>query len=268
MNKIDINNSAELVRKSVFSTRDAASELKITPAQANALLFRLTKQGKIIRVKRGLFCIVPPGVRDNPKGYPCNWYLIVRSLMGKLPYYISHYSAMHLHGMTAESVQTVFASCARQLRVPASVRIPVRLITVPAERFWGIEEKWITNEERARVSDLERTIIDSLDRLDLTGGLSELARGVWLVKGRLNPGRLVEYAGRFRSYAAAKRLGFLMEELQIGSGEEIERLRQFISESASYAPLDPTRQNAGHYVHRWRLRVNYGPDELKKNLMT
>lgn len=255
-------------QRKVFTTQDAERALGWSKADLHAVLFRLVGKGKLIRIKRGLFCLVPPGSSSFKRGYPQNWFLIAKALAGDKPYFISHYSAMQLHGMTGESIQTLFISRPVERRVPKDLRIPVRFVTIPQKRFWGLEEKWVTNEDKVHVSDLERTALDILDRPDLSGGISEIARGLWLTKKQINGSRLLEYAKRFDSSAAVKRLGYLMENLDLGLGEVIHPLHEFIRSSASFALLDPTSKQAGRYLSRWHLRINSDMAVVLKNLMT
>lgn len=257
-----------LIRKGIFSTHEAGHALGWTRREIHPILFRLVKKGRLIRIRRGLFCIQPPGVVGPRQGYSQNWLLIAKSLAGNKPYFISHYSAMQLHGMTSESVQTVFISMAEQHRSPARLQIPIRFITVPQNRFWGLEEKWITQEGKVRVSDRERTLIDILDRPDLAGGISEIARGLWMVRKDIDSSKLITYAMRFASYATGKRLGFLMEKLRIGDEKGVKKLHHFTKDSSSYAFLDPAAQKTGPYFNRWHLRINQDLSMIEKNLMT
>lgn len=257
-----------LIQRKVFTTQDAEKTLGWPRADLHAVLFRLVKKGKLVRIKRGLFCLVPPGSSSLKKGYPQNWFLIAKALAGDKPYFISHYSAMQLHGMTGESIQTIFISCPEQRRIPKDLRIPIRFITIPQKRFWGLEEKWVTHEEKVHVSDLERTILDILDRPDLAGGISEITRGLWLAKKEINGSRLLEYAKRFDSLAAVKRLGFLMANLDLVPEETVNKMHKFIQSSTSYAFLDPTSQKKGKYLDRWCLRINVDMEDIQKNLMT
>lgn len=257
-----------LIQRKVFTTQDVEKTLGWSEADLHAVLFRLVEKGRLVRIKRGLFCLVPPGTLGLKKGYPQNWFLIAKALAGDKPYFISHYSAMQLHGMTGESIQTVFISRAEQRRVPKDLRIPVRFVTIPQKRFWGLEEKWVTNEEKVQVSDLERTILDILDRPDLAGGISEIARGLWLAKKEVNGSRLLEYSKRFDSLAAVKRLGFLMEKLDLGPWEVVGLLNELIRSSPSFAFLEPTSKQEGRYLSRWHLRINVDMAGIQKNLMT
>ncbi len=260
--------NASLIRKKVFTSKEAKEALGWSMTDVYSVLFRLIQKGRVVRIKRSLFCLVPPGVKDFKTGYPQNWFLIAKALAEDKPYFISHYSAVHLHGMTTEAVQTIFVSRPEQYRLPKDLRIPIQFVTVPQKKFWGIEEKWVTNEEKVSVSDLERTILDILDRPDLSGGISEIVRGLWIIKKEINMLKLVDQAKRFNSLAAAKRLGFLMEQLELGSQEVINQLHEFVKPSTSYSFLDPTAKKEGSYHNRWHLRANVDIVDIQKNIMT
>lgn len=264
----DLIEHPTLIRMGIFSTHEAMKVLGWTRKEIHPILFRLVKKGKLMRIKRGLFCIQPRGAAGSRQGTSQNWLLIAKSLAGNKPYFISHYSAMHLHGMTGGSVLTIFISMSVQRRSPDRLNIPLYFVTVPAEQFWGLEEKWVTQEGKVWVSDRERTLIDILDRPDLAGGISEIMRGLWMIRREIDSSRLIAYARRFASYAAAKRLGLLMETLHLGKEKEIKKLHDFTKDSSSYAFLDPTAEKKGPYFNRWHLRINLDLAMLEKNLMT
>ena len=262
----DLMEHPALIRKGIFSSDEARHALGWSPSEVHPILFRLVKKGRLVRIKRGLFCIQPLGT--SRPGYSQNWLLIASRLAGNKPYFISYYSAMQLHGMTGESIQTIFISRVEQHRPPQNLQMPIRFVTVPQKRFWGLEEKWATQEAKVWVSERERTILDILDRPDLAGGISEIARGLWMVRKDIDSSKLIAYARRLDSYAAAKRLGFLMEKMEIGTAKEIEKLHDFIKNSSSYAFLDPTAEKTGRYFNRWHLRINQDMTLIEKNLMT
>ena len=92
------------------------------------------------------------------------------------------------------------------------------------------------------------------------GGLTELAKGIWMKKEELDGGRLVDYALRMDIGAVIRRLGYLMELFQIGSPEMRDRLRERLTETV--VRLDPILPAGGKFLHRWRLQLNVTPEEL------
>ena len=115
-------------------------------------------------------------------------------------------------------------------------------------------------------SDLQKTLLDCAAQPHLCGGISELAKGLWLRKDDLDESRLVSYAARLGQRAAARRIGLLLETYGIGRPETIAALQCLVN--ARYALFDPTLPAGGPYRARWRLRLNLDPEELKAIIWT
>ncbi|MEK6537448.1 MAG: type IV toxin-antitoxin system AbiEi family antitoxin, partial [Actinomycetota bacterium] len=128
------------------------------------------------------------------------------------------------------------------------------------ELFFGLMDHWVTKQERVRVSDPERTIIDGLRMPEYCGGITELVKGIWMRKENLDGDKLVDYALRMDIGAVIRRLGYLMELLQIGSPEMRGPLRERLTETV--VRLDPLLPAVGKFLHRWRLQLNVSPEEL------
>ena len=124
---------------------------------------------------------------------------------------------------------------------------------------WGVEDVWITPSQKVRASDLERTIIDCLDRPDLCGGISEIAKGIWVKRNDIDYQKLTQYANRLNRKSVAKRLGFLLETYGLGQ-EILSGLKDLLS--PSYTLLDPTLEDTGRFLSSWKIRVNIDPEEL------
>jgi predicted transcriptional regulator of viral defense system len=121
-------------------------------------------------------------------------------------------------------------------------------------------EHWVTKQEKVQVSDLERTVIDGLKRPEYCGGLTEVAKGLWMQRDKMSPDRLMRYAIRLKVGTVIRRLGFLLELYEMATEEITRVLRGHLTNS--YAPLDPALPANGKHLHRWRLHVNVQPDEL------
>jgi len=92
-----------------------------------------------------------------------------------------------------------------------------------------------------------------------------VVRGAWTAQKKIDFNRLVQYASRFRTKAAVKRLGFVLEVLKIASNQLGEFSR--LTESAKdYVILDPQGPKEGKHLKRWRVRVNLNPEELKASV--
>ena len=107
--------------------------------------------------------------------------------------------------------------------------------------------------------DRAKTVVDAADRPDLCGGIWQLARawrGHW---AEVECPKLDEYLIRFASCAVYKRLGYLMEMLDLPILEREARLAAWQTHlTAGIALLDPGEIAGGSVCMRWRVRDNIG----------
>jgi predicted transcriptional regulator of viral defense system len=251
--------------KTIFSVADAQAITKKGYERTADLLRKLARKRWLVRLVPGKYLIVP--LEAGLEGIPmADRYVIAHEVLGSLPYYISHYSAMELHQMTTQPVNTVYVTVPRRRVSRTIAGVQYRFIYASRDYFWGWENIWATAEEQVRVSDLEKTLLDCAVRPELCGGLGELAKGLWLRKDDLDESRLVKYVEWLGHKAAAKRIGFLLETYGLGHPETIAALRTRIN--LGYDPLDPTLPNEGPHHAGWRLRINLEPEELKAIVWT
>jgi len=251
--------------KNIFSAADARAITRDSDQATGMLLGWMLDKGWLLRLTRDRYLILPlEGVLE---GIPiADRYVIAREIMGSAPYYISHYSAMELHEMTTQPVNTVFVTVRGRYRSRAIAGSQYRFVYASARSFWGWEDIWATPQEQVRVSDLEKTLLDGAVRPELCGGIGELARGLWFRRDEVDEGRLVEYAQRLDHKAASRRVGFLLYTYGLGRPETVSLLRSF--GTGGYDPLDPTLPDEGPHDSEWRLRINLDPEDLKASVWT
>ena len=141
-----------------------------------------------------------------------------------------------------------------------------KFITSRKEHFFGMINHWVTKQEQVRISDLEKTIIDSLCRPENCGGITEAAKGIWMRRQDVNLDRLIEYALKMNIGAVIRRLGYLLELYAICSPELLETLRSHLTET--YSRIDPILPPEGKFIRKWRLQLNVSPDELLSAVST
>ena len=81
--------------------------------------------------------------------------------------------------------------------------------------FFGFKKTWIDSFNKVLCSDLEKTFIDCLFKPDYSGGIVEIAKAIYMSKDKINFDKLFDYTEQFKSQAVIKRLGFLLELLEI-----------------------------------------------------
>lgn len=245
--------------KGVFTLADAQDATKGSYTATRKLVHDLTEKKWLIRLTKGKYLIVPFEAAETGE-HTENWFVIAGNLIQSKPYYISHYSALDIHEMVTQPVMTVYISTPVR-RIPKSILgASFRFVYTKPEDLWGIEDEWVTPSQKVKTSDLERTIVDCLDRPDLCGGVSEVAKGIWTKRNEIDYSKLVRYAKQLGRKSVIKRLGFILETYSLGNHETLSSLKKDIT--SSYTLLDPSLPASGRYKSSWRIRANAEPEEL------
>ena len=181
------------------------------------------------------------------------------------PSAISHWSALHHHGLTEQIPREVFVLTTAEATVPRVRRdgsedpgngyetgnTTCRFIQVRPKRFFGTERVWI-GDARVAITDLERTLLDGLSRPQYCGDFAEVLHAFQLAIPRLNVERIARYAIRLGT-ATAKRLGWVLEAHDIDSFD-VQRLASLPIKG--YRQLDPTGPRTGPCNRRWMVQEN------------
>ena len=247
-------------RRTIFSVRDVKEITGLAPKSARNFAATLVQRGIATRLKAGLFILVPLEL-GREREYLGNPYLVARELAAGRPYFVSHASAMDLHGMVTQPQLVVYVTTHSAVRGWTILGTEFRFIRCEPEHLFGMVDHWVEKTEKVVVSDLERTVIDGLKQPEYCGGFSEVAKGFWMRRRDVDIARLVDYALRLDVGAVIRRLGFLLEVCGIDAPADLERLRARLT--ATYHLLDPTLPAEGKRLARWRIRVNVTPEEIE-----
>lgn len=246
--------------RDVFTLLDVSRITEISPSAAASLISNAVRRGVVTRIKRGHFILVPYEL-GNVTVYTGNPLIVGHRLLGDHQHFVSHGSAMSVHGMTTQPRMVTQFSCVAPPRSFTSHGVEYQFISRKARDMFGMSDQWITPQQKVPVSDIERTIIDGLDQTGYVGGYSEIDKGTWMRRSDINPDKLVDYALRLGSGAVIRRLGFLLDSCDIGSDQHRAALRGRLT--ATYHLLDPLLPKEGPYQSRWRLQINVDPEELQ-----
>lgn len=250
-------------RDGPFFTLDQASAIYgREPNQTAKFLSSLIKRGVLARVSAGVYLVLQPGQEDVQLS---NWPLIARVIMGSDDYFLSHYSAMRIHGMTTHSLVDAYITVSKKRAVKTVGNITYHFIYCKSGDFWGWGDYWATKQQKIYVSDIQKTLLDGFERPDLCGGIKEIVRGIGIKHKEIDWDKMVKYAENFRTKAAVKRLGFILEMLEIGM-DHLPSLEKIIAAAEDYIFLDPSGSKEGKYCGRWRIRLNMNVEELKSSV--
>lgn len=222
-------------------------------------LARLADHGWLLRLRRGVYLVLPleafPGAPYEP-----NEYVVGANLVW--PYYLSYWTALRFYQVTEQVTLTLYIATERRghgaTRVWRIGSVTYRVVPLPQHKFFGWQERWV-DSERVRVASPIKAIVDCLDRPEYSGGLQEVAKAVWHFRNEVRWADAINMAKRMYNGAILKRLGYLLEVLDLAAEVRAE-MRQHLTQG--YALLDPTLPNEGPYDTSWRVRVNIDPRDL------
>ncbi|HXX38946.1 MAG TPA: type IV toxin-antitoxin system AbiEi family antitoxin [bacterium] len=251
--------------QTIFSLNDVERITGFKPAHARSFIHKLVTRALATRLRPGLFILVPFEL-GHDRQYLGNPYVVGRELVGAKDYYVSHASAMDIHGMTTQPHFVVYITRPKVMRSRTILGTEFRFLYCRRPRIFGTVEHWVDKQEKVMVSDLERTILDGLRQPRYCGGVTEVAKGLWMRRADMDVHELIDYALRLNIGAVTRRLGYLLETYGIGTSSEVQRLRGALT--LAYASLDPLLPPGGKFLARWRLRLNVPLDELQTVVRT
>lgn len=251
---------------SIFSAdeaKQAAAEVGVLPGYLPQLLARLAEAGWVQRLRRGLYA----GTGGLPGEVQVHPFAVATHLVA--PAAISHWSALHHHGLTEQVPQGVTATTTKKIVTP-SMRaggealasgkhawevggVRYEYVMVDACRFFGVEEVWVEERFRVPIFDKERSLLDGFVAPQRFGSLSEVLGILEEHLDELNLEKLVDYALRYGKASVAKRVGWALERVG-ASASILEPLAAL--PMAGTRKLDPTRAGAGKCNTRWMVQDN------------
>jgi len=222
-------------------------------ATINRTLARWRQQGRIEPVKRGLFVRLGPG-----EALPDYAALAARMAPDAAAAY---HTALEVHGSAQslfERFHFVTWTGVKAVTYHGRDLVPVRP-RAPLAPDGG--EGWIETVERdgleLRVTSLERTAVDVLDRPDLAGGVEEVWRSLAGLPA-IDPVALLDYVLALKSARVAARVGFFLESRR----DELAVPAYTLAALQDLLPRHPVhmeRALGGRLNRRWRVIV---PAEL------
>ena len=223
------------------------------------MLGNMVKRGLLMRVKEGLYYIIP--FEQDPETFMPDWHLLSQYLVGDSDYYIGYFSALQIHSLTTQPNLKEQIVVNKQIK-PSTLtvkKIPFQFIYHNEEHFLGNKKTWIDSFNKVQCSDLEKTFIDSLFKPQYAGGITEIAKALHKAKDKIDFVKLLNYAKRFNSQAAIKRLGFLLELLELKNPiiDKLQKLR-----TNSFVLLEPSYPKEGKTIFRWAIQQNIDNDSI------
>lgn len=229
------------------------------PRAAEALLAYHVKAGNLLRARRGLYAVVPSGM--SPDMAPVDPCLLATKTTDDAV--LAYHTALEVHGAAYSPNERVLFVTRHAIRPWSfrSVRFrPVRVPRALLEK--DAADTQVTTVDRAgldaKVTTLERTLVDLLDRPDLAGGWEEIWRSLEAVSF-FDLGAVVDYALLLGNSTTIAKVGFFLEQHREPLAVDDAHLRPL----RARAPRQPhylDRKDAGEnfLLHDWNLIVPAG----------
>ena len=247
-------------RHPVFTGEELAEHLSSngeagTRTQESLIAYH-TRAGHLLRVRRGLFAVIPPGA--DGETYPVDPYLVAAKLTRDSV--LTHHTALEFHGRAYSVWQQITYSASRpveklafRFHVFQGTRFPEALRRLRKAHFD------VLTRDRAgvpvRVASLERTLVDVLDRPQQSGGWEEVWRSLESVEF-FNLDKVVEYTLLLDNSTTASKVGFFLDqhrESLMVDERHLQPLREMRPRQPHY--LDRNRRGSGNLETAWNLVI-------------
>lgn len=207
-----------------------------------AILAYHLQKGHLIRVRRGLFAVVPPGF--DPEKCPVDPYLVAAKSAEDAV--LSHHTALEVHGKAYSLFDRYLFQSNRPVRPTTFRTCRIECTLFPkALREKKKQHFATTSMERSgveiRVATLERTLVDLHDRPDLGGGWEEIWRSLESVE-YFDLDLVIRYVKFLGNRTTAAKVGYYLEQ----------HAEPMMVEECHLKSLRQLRPRQPHYLDRGR----------------
>ncbi len=256
--------SLEWEKQPFLTIQQAMEILSVSDNHVRIILHRLVKKGWLAPVVPGIFELIP--AERGEVAFVDTNSLALGSVLAD-PYAFAYSTAAYFYGLTTQAPTMVFLQINTGKTHTITARgKSYRVISVPADLFFGIE---IINAygSSVKMTDLEKTVLDSLYRPEISGDIPEVAAMLWQGQNRFNWQKLVDYVLKYPSQSLIQRLGFLLDHLKIATpSSERERLLQRVDKNFCYLGRRGKWGKGGKQNATWQVIENIPESEIQAEI--
>jgi predicted transcriptional regulator of viral defense system len=202
--------SLEAERHEVVTLGEISRLAGVSPGFSRKLAHNLVRKGWLERVRRGTYLLNPS--RHGPDALPDTDPFRVGSRLVD-PYYFGYATAAELENLLPQASRTYYLVTPTRAVPRGPPWVQFRWVHVGRARFFGVQPMTRRGVELV-VSDLERTVLDCLNRPELAGGMAGVSYILAMAKPRLQWSRFGSYLDRFGNRSLTLRAGFLVEHVR------------------------------------------------------
>jgi len=241
---------------------DIARLTDCSRSYAALLLHRLERKKWVDRVSKGKYLFVPAAAGYEERFPSLNPLLAGSALIS--PYYYSYSTANAYHGLTTQLPATVYLATTTKKPLFVWKNTRFRFVTLAGRKFFGFTKARVQAAE-VNMAEMEKAIIDSIDKPKHSGGIEEVLGVIHRAHRRADTSKLIEYAVRMKTHAVCQRLGFMLEFLaeKCLADPLTKNLRDKLHSGVGMTPIYiGPRERGGDYSRDWRVIKTASDEQL------
>ncbi len=216
-------------------------------------LLYYTKIGLLLNIRRGIYAVIPPGT--IPSQYIVDSYLLASKIAKDSV--LAYHTALEIHGVAYSIFQQFYFLTSQKIKTFEFQNQLFQPVAFPLalkknnDFYYGVEE---LNRQgmTMQVTTLERTFVDVLDRIELSGGWEEVVRSISNM-AILDINSVIHYCLMLNNRILAAKVGFFLEQRQGAFAVKDEILQPLLEKK----PLTPqslsNNQEETKLIKKWNL---------------
>ncbi len=245
----------ELLKNPVF-TIDDVNQYYNNLDSARSAVKRLMKEKIVVKIRNNMYTCI-----SGETGAPvANRFQIASNITPTS--YVSHHTAMEYYGIADQVYYDVYVSSETSFREFEFNGYTYRY--VPTKNREGVESPSYSGG--VRITNLERTLVDSVKDMDKISGLEEVVQDINSLN-HMQEKRILKYLELMSNHFLYQKMGFLLENQkdQIGLTDTFfDKCKSQIGKSKRYLTKDML---VGRYNKEWKLIVPENLSKLKNGVM-
>lgn len=237
----------ELLKTPIFTVEDVNKHYNNMDSARSAIK-RLMKDGMAAKIRNNMYTCI-----SGETGAPlANRFQIASKITPTS--YVSHHTAMEYYGITDQVYYDVYVASETSFREFEFDGYTYRYVA--SKDLEGVETPAFSSG--IRVTNLERTLVDSVKDMDKIAGIEEVIQDISCMR-RMQEKRVLKYMELLSNQFLYQKMGFLLSEHKEKMGlsdDFFDVCKRQIGKSKRYLTKD---MSDGYYDDEWKLVV---PDNI------
>jgi len=245
----------EIVRSEIIEL------LGVSPKAADHVISSLRRKGWLERASWGKYLLIEPD--QGPEALGESNLLALASCIVD-PYYIGFGTAATHYGLTTQHRNVIWLVTPKRLRDRRVGEAEVRIVNPVGSKFFGYSSLDVLGY-KTNISDLEKTVIDCVNRPELAGGIGEAAYILATASRRFDWKKLTDYLERIGSSSLIRRFGWLTDYVGADIPHDVRECLLRLAghgRTTFFGPKSKLARAIG-YNDTWHLFVNVTQKELQ-----